>query len=121
MLDNENHPDAKLGVDGNRQSASLYDMIPAKPQKLETVRRMEYGQNPRIDGNRGSLPERHAGRGIPLVDPEMERDADNSKFSKDKWPEAYELLLNCGRVKTTKDTSVCRITGNNVWFPQHPR
>ena len=32
VLDNENHPDAKLGKDGNRQSASLYDMIPAKPQ-----------------------------------------------------------------------------------------
>ena len=28
VLDNENHPDAKLGVDGNRKSASLYDMIP---------------------------------------------------------------------------------------------
>ena len=32
ILDNVNHPDAKLGVDGNRQSASLYDMIPANPQ-----------------------------------------------------------------------------------------
>ena len=32
VLDNANHPDAKLGKDGNRQSASLYDMIPAKPQ-----------------------------------------------------------------------------------------
>ena len=32
VLDNANHPDAKLGVDGNRQSASLYDMIPAVPQ-----------------------------------------------------------------------------------------
>ena len=32
VLDNERHPDAKLGVDGNRQSSSLYDMIPAKPQ-----------------------------------------------------------------------------------------
>ena len=32
VLDNANHPDAKLGVDGNRMSASLYDMIPAKPQ-----------------------------------------------------------------------------------------
>ena len=27
VLDNANHPDAKLGKDGNRQSASLYDMI----------------------------------------------------------------------------------------------
>ena len=32
VLDNERHPDAKLGIDGNRQSSSLYDMIPAKPQ-----------------------------------------------------------------------------------------
>ncbi|MCF0196669.1 MAG: DUF1080 domain-containing protein [Bacteroidaceae bacterium] len=35
VLDNENHVDAKLGVDGNRQSASLYDMVPAKPQNAK--------------------------------------------------------------------------------------
>ena len=32
ILDNANHPDAKLGKDNNRQSASLYDLIPAVPQ-----------------------------------------------------------------------------------------
>ena len=32
ILDNVNHPDANMGVDGNRKSASLYDLIPAKPQ-----------------------------------------------------------------------------------------
>jgi hypothetical protein len=32
ILDNELHPDAKLGVDGNRQAGSLYDLIPANPQ-----------------------------------------------------------------------------------------
>lgn len=32
ILDNENHPDAQLGEDGNRQAASLYDMMPADPQ-----------------------------------------------------------------------------------------
>ena len=45
ILDNENHPDAKLGKDGNRKSASLYDMIPANPQN----------QNPYEQWNTGSI------------------------------------------------------------------
>jgi hypothetical protein len=28
ILDDEHHPDAKLGVDGNRTLASLYDILP---------------------------------------------------------------------------------------------
>ncbi len=35
ILDNEKHPDARLGKDGNRQAGSLYDMIPAKPQNAK--------------------------------------------------------------------------------------
>jgi hypothetical protein len=30
VLDDENHPDAKQGKDGNRKAGSLYDMIPSK-------------------------------------------------------------------------------------------
>jgi len=30
ILDNAKHPDAKLGVDGNRAAGSLYDLIPGK-------------------------------------------------------------------------------------------
>lgn len=35
VLDNEMHPDAKLGTDGNRMSGSLYDLIPAEPQNFK--------------------------------------------------------------------------------------
>lgn len=35
ILDNERHPDAMLGKDGNRKAGSLYDLIPAKPQNAK--------------------------------------------------------------------------------------
>ena len=40
---------------------------------------------------------------------------DNSKFSKDKWPEAYELLLNCGG-ENHEGYIGLQDHGNNVWF-----
>ena len=67
VLDNANHPDAKLGKDGNRQSASLYDMM------------------------------------------------DNSKFSRDKWPLAYELLLNCGG-ENKEGFIGFQDHGDDVWY-----
>ena len=35
VIDNLNHPDAKMGVNGNRQAGSLYDLIPAVPQNAK--------------------------------------------------------------------------------------
>ncbi len=75
VLDNENHPDAKLGVDGNRQSASLYDMIPAKPQNSKpfgewnTAKILVYDGTVAHFQNGTQVVEYH------LWDPEMERDA----------------------------------------------
>lgn len=35
ILDNEKHPDARLGVDGNRAAGSLYDLIPGKKEVVK--------------------------------------------------------------------------------------
>jgi hypothetical protein len=34
LMDDDTHPDAKLGRDGNRKMGGLYDMIPARPGKV---------------------------------------------------------------------------------------
>ena len=35
ILDNERHPDAQAGQNGNRQAGALYDLIPAVPQNAK--------------------------------------------------------------------------------------
>ncbi len=37
ILDDENHPDAKMGRDGNRLEGGLYDMFPTLPKKVNPI------------------------------------------------------------------------------------
>lgn len=37
ILDDENHPDAKMGRDGNRLEGGLYDMFPTSPKKVNPI------------------------------------------------------------------------------------
>lgn len=96
VLDNENHPDAKLGVNGNRQSASLYDMIPAVPQNSKPAGEWNKAKITVYKGtvihyqNDEKVLEYH------LWTDEWEEMLQKSKFSQEAWPIAFELLNNCG-------------------------
>jgi hypothetical protein len=115
ILDNENHPDAKLGKDGNRMSASLYDMIPAKPQNSKPFG--EWNKS-KIVCYEGTVV--HYQNDEPVVEyhlwtPQWKEMLDNSKFSKDKWPLAYELLLNCGG-ENKEGFIGLQDHGDDVWY-----
>ena len=96
LLDNANHPDAKLGKDNNRQSASLYDMIPAVPQNQKPYGEWNTGKVMVYKGtvvhgqNEENVVEYH------LWTQQWTDMLQASKFSQAKWPLAFELLNNCG-------------------------
>lgn len=115
VLDNVNHPDAKLGKDGNRQSASLYDMIPAKPQNQKP-----YGQwnKARIEVNNGTVTHYQNGEKVleyRLWTPQWTQMLINSKFHPGGWPLAFVLLNNCGG-PDHEGYIAFQDHGDDVWF-----
>lgn len=92
ILDNVNHPDAKLGVDGNRQSASLYDLIPANPQNSKP-----FGEwnTARVVVNNGKVAHYQNGEKVleyEMWTPEWTEMLQNSKFNEKDLPAAFRLL-----------------------------
>ena len=115
VLDNENHPDAKLGVDGNRQSSSLYDMIPAKPQNAKPF---DEWNTTKIMVYRGTVVHYQNGELVleyHLWTPQWTEMLQNSKFSQEKWPMAFELLNNCGGPDHEGYIGL-QDHGDDVWF-----
>ena len=115
VLDNANHPDAFLGVDGNRQSASLYDMIPAKPQNSNA-----FGEwnKAKIMVYKGSVV--HGQNDANVVEYHLWTDQwtqmlQASKFSQEKWPLAFELLNNCGG-ENHEGYFGLQDHGDDVWY-----
>ncbi len=115
VLDNANHPDAKLGKDNNRQSASLYDMIPAVPQKQKPFGEWNSGsimvyQGTVVHGQNGeNVVEYH------LWTPQWTELLQASKFSEEKWPLAFELLNNLGG-ENHEGYIGFQDHGNDVWY-----
>ncbi|MDR3261986.1 MAG: DUF1080 domain-containing protein [Tannerella sp.] len=115
VLDNENHPDAKLGEDGNRQSASLYDMIPAKPQNAKAIGEWNKGK---IMSYKGTIVHYQNGQAVVeyhLWTKQWTDMLQASKFSQEKWPLAFELLNNCGGVNKEGFIGF-QDHGDDVWF-----
>jgi len=115
LLDNENHPDAKEGVNGNRQSASLYDMIPAVPQNANPFGEWNTGS---ITVFKGSVFYKQNGKTVVeyhLWTPQWTDLLQSGKFSQDKWPLAFELLNNCGGDNHEGYIGL-QDHGDDVWF-----
>lgn len=117
VLDNENHPDAKMGKDGNRKSASLYDMIAANPQNAKpfgewnTAKIMVY-KGTVVHGQNGEdVLEYH------LWTPQWTDLLQKSKFKEgsEQFPLAFDLLNNCGG-ENREGYIGLQDHGDDVWF-----
>jgi hypothetical protein len=97
ILDNTGHPDALLGESGNRQSASLYDMIPAVPQNAKPVGEWNQGG---ILVYKGTVVHKQNGQNVleyHLWTPQWNELIAGSKFKPGgSFPLAYGLLTNLG-------------------------
>lgn len=91
VLDDDKHPDAKAGKDGNRTLASLYDLIPANSQKFDPAQSVKRS-NGVNQWNRARIEVRgekvtHYLNGIKIVEytrgtPEWRALVATSKFAK---------------------------------------
>ena len=116
VLDNERHPDAGLGVDGNRQAASLYDMIPAKPQNAKPAG--EWNQA-KIMVYEGTVVHGQNGQNVleyHLWTPKWKEMLQDSKFREGgDFPYAYNLLLNMGG-ENHEGYIGLQDHGDDVWY-----
>ncbi|MGM1428907.1 3-keto-disaccharide hydrolase [Sphingobacterium lactis] len=115
LLDNINHPDAKMGVDGNRKSGSLYDMIPAKPQNAFPAGEWNRAK---IVVNKGKVTHFQNDEKVveyELWTPQWTELLQASKFSKEKWPLAFDLLNQVGG-KSKSGVIGFQDHGDDIWL-----
>lgn len=115
VLDNANHPDAKLGKDGNRQATSLYDLIAAKPQNAKPHGKWN---KVKIRVDNGKVTHYQNGKKVveyTIWTPEWIAMLENSKFKVTEWEDAYYLMTNCGGINREGYIGF-QDHGDDVWF-----
>lgn len=107
ILDNEKHPDAMLGKNGNRMAGSLYDLYPADPQNAKPAG--EWNQVEIISYN-GTVVHKQNGETVVeyhLWTPQWNEDVANSKFPS----------LNPDWANVAKEGYIgLQDHGDDVWF-----
>lgn len=106
ILDNDKHPDAKLGVDGNRAAGSLYDLIPGD---MKAVKPAGQWNQVKVMVYKGTVVHYVNGKAVleyHLWTDDWKNMVLNSKF-KD-----YEWFLNTA----AEGYIVLQDHGDDVWF-----
>ena len=109
ILDNENHVDARLGKDGNRKSASLYDMIAANPQNSNPFGEWNSGAIIVYKGTVVHMQNDEVVLEYHLWTPEWEQMIDNSKFK------GWQEMINAGGDERQGYIGL-QDHGDDVWF-----
>ena len=105
LLDDQRHPDAKLGVNGNRKLGSLYDLIPAPEDKFFDL----YTFNTAMVIVRGNHVE-HWLNGVKL----LEYDRNNQMFNALVAYSKYRNWPNFGN--HVEGNILLQDHGDEVWF-----
>lgn len=115
ILDDEHHPDAKLGKGNNRISGALYDIAPAIPQNAKPFGKWNKAK---IIVNHGHVIHELNGERViecQLWTSDWKEKLQESKFSETKWPLAFELMNN--REENAKEGYIgLQDHGHDVWF-----
>jgi len=109
ILDNANHPDAKLGNNGNRKSASLYDLIPAVPQNSKPFGEWNTGK---ILVYKGTVVHSQNGKNVleyHLWTSDWKSMVENSKFK------GWEDFINAGG-ENQEGFIGLQDHGDDVWY-----
>lgn len=107
VLDNERHPDAKLGKDGNRKAGSLYDLIPANPQNAKPAGEWNTVE---IICYKGTVV--HKQNGETVLEYHLWTDAFNKIVADSKFPKLNPDWANIAK----KGVIGLQDHGDNVWF-----
>jgi len=107
VLDNEKHPDARAGKDGNRQAGSLYDLIPAVPQNARPVGEWNEVE---IEVFKGSVW--HRQNGETVLEYHLWTDKWNEMVANSKFPELNPDWANVAK----SGVIALQDHGDDVWY-----